>query len=176
MRRLMLLRHAKSSWDHPGMKDIDRPLAPRGRRAAPLMGRFISRQGLLPEVVLCSSAVRAQQTWALVVAEWDRSGHTASPRIEMHTALYLASVSYLTSTIKRLDKDVQSVMIVGHNPAMAQLASGLAGYGDSWSMQSMEKKFPTAALAIVDFSIDSWREIRSGEGNLRKFTRPKDLL
>ena len=171
----MLLRHAKSSWDYDGLEDFDRPLSSRGRSAAPLMGRYISRKDLLPNLVLCSAAVRAHHTWALVSAEWDQSDQSIKTHLEIHPSLYLASPIDLQSFIKRIDDEVKSAMIIGHNPGMAMLAMRLAGHGDPKKLKLMAKKFPTAALAVIDFSIDRWSSLKAGQGRLKTFLRPKDL-
>ncbi len=176
MRHLMLLRHAKSSWDQVGLEDIDRPLSPRGRSAAPLLGRYISRKYRYPDLVLCSSAVRAYQTWELVSAEWDQADKPASPVVEIRTSLYLANPIDLQSTIKRIGDDVKTAMIIGHNPGMEQLAARLTHKGDPRDLKLMAKKFPTAALAIIQLSIESWSSLRTGQGRLEAFVRPKDLL
>lgn len=175
MRRLMLLRHAKSSWDHMDLDDADRPLAPRGLAAAPLLGRYISHEGLLPDLVLCSSATRARQTWDLVSAEWDQADKTILPRLEMRPSLYLASQTELHSIIRRIDDDIGLIMIIGHNPGMEQLAARLVSQGDPRGLKQMAKKFPTAALAVIRFSIDHWSALTPGQGKLDSFVRPKDL-
>ncbi|MGI9449730.1 MAG: SixA phosphatase family protein [Geminicoccaceae bacterium] len=175
MRRLMLLRHAKSSWDHMDLDDVDRPLAPRGRAAAPLLGRYISHENLQPDLVLCSSASRTRQTWELVSAEWDRSDKARLPRFEIRPSLYLAGYAEMLSMIQRIDGDIVNVMIIGHNPGMSQLAMHLVAQGDPRGLKEMSKKFPTAALAVIQFSAESWSSIKPGQGKLESFVRPKDL-
>lgn len=175
MRRLLLLRHAKSSWDRSDLDDVDRPLAPRGRRAAPLMGRYIDREGLMPDLVLCSPAVRARQTWELVAAEWDRSAVEAGPRLEMRASLYLAVPGEIIAILRRLDDEIGTVLVIGHNPGMAMLGKLLAARGDPHGMKAMSMKFPTAALAVMTFDVEGWTKIAPGNGYLRSFVRPKDL-
>ncbi|MGI9509773.1 MAG: SixA phosphatase family protein, partial [Geminicoccaceae bacterium] len=114
MRRLLLLRHAKSSWDQRDQEDVQRPLAPRGRQAAPLIGRHLSGQGLVPDLVLCSTAERARQTLALVRAEWDRADGEGAA-VEMRASLYLAPPGEMLAALRRLDDATESVMIIGHN-------------------------------------------------------------
>ncbi|MDH3662842.1 MAG: histidine phosphatase family protein [Alphaproteobacteria bacterium] len=174
MRRLLLLRHAKSSWDRADLDDMSRPLAPRGRKAAPLIGRHISGRDLVPALVLCSTAERARQTLELVVAEWERAVGDGA-KVEMRASLYLASVGELLSAIRRLDDDIESVMMIGHNPGMAILASQLAATGDPEALKTMAAKFPTAALAVLDFEVSSWQAVGPGTGGLQSFVRPKDL-
>jgi len=174
MRRLLLLRHAKSSWNQGNLDDAARPLAPRGRRAAPLMGRLIRGRKLVPDLVLCSTAVRARQTLELVTAEWERMAGPGA-RSELRTSLYLASAAELLSAVKRLDDDIERAMIVGHNPGMASLASLLATTGDTEALKVMAMKFPTAALAVIEFDVDSWKAVLPDAGRLQSFVRPRDL-
>lgn len=175
MRRLLLLRHAKSSWDQRDQEDALRPLAPRGRRAAPLIGRHLDGQALVPDLVLCSTAERARQTLELVSAEWDRVDGDG-PTIEMRASLYLASPGEMLASLRRLDDAIESVMIIGHNPGMAMLAGQLALKGDPRGLKTMAVKYPTAALAVIDFDVDTWRAVVPGTGCLQSFVRPKDLL
>ncbi|MGI9416976.1 MAG: SixA phosphatase family protein [Geminicoccaceae bacterium] len=174
MRRLLLLRHAKSSWDQDGLDDAERPLAPRGRKAAPLMGRYISGRRLVPDLVLCSTAERARQTLELVIAEWERSAGE-SVRVEMRTSLYLAHPGELLAALKRIDDGVERLMIIGHNPGLAILAERLAAKGDPRGMKALSKKFPTAALAVIDLDVERWADAAPGTGYLQSMVRPKDL-
>jgi len=175
MRRLLLLRHAKSSWEQSGLDDMSRPLAARGRSAAPLIGRHISGYGLIPDLVVCSSAERARQTLELVHAEWDDGVDEKTPRVEMRAALYLAAPSDMLAMLRRLDDGIKTVMLVGHNPGMGMLAMRLAAKGDPRGMKTMARNFPTAALAVLDLEIASWRALDPGCGYLQSFIRPKDL-
>lgn len=174
MRRLLLLRHAKSSWDATDLDDAERPLAARGMRSAPLIGRHISGRGLVPDLVLCSTAERAKQTLELVTAEWERAASDQA-KVAMRASLYLASVVELLAAVRRVDDVVESAMIIGHNPGLASFAAQLASRGDPHGMKSMTKKFPTAALAVIDLEVDGWKAVASGTGYLQSFVRPKDL-
>ena len=174
MRRLLLLRHAKSSWDHGGLDDVSRPLSPRGRGAAPLIGRHISGRDLVPDLVLCSTAERARRTLELVIAEWERPAGEGA-KVEMRASLYLSPPGELLAAIRRLDDDIDCVMIIGHNPGMAMLAGLLAVKGDPRGMKTMAAKFPTAALAVLDLDVKSWKATSPGSGYLQAFVRPKDL-
>jgi len=138
------------------------------------MGRHISGKDLVPDLVLCSTAERARQTLELVTAEWERSAADRA-KVEMHSSLYLASLGELLAVLKRLDDDIKSAMIVGHNPGMAVLAGQLAARGEAKAMKTMAAKYPTAALAVIDFDMESWTEIAPGTGSLQSFIRPKDL-
>ena len=146
------------------------------RTAAPLLGRYISHKDLQPDLVLCSSAVRTRQTWELVSAEWDRSDNIGHPRFEIRSSLYLASPADMISMIRRLERTMTNVMIIGHNPGIGQLAVRLASLGEPETLREMSRKFPTAGLAVIQISAESWSELRPGEGTLECFVRPKDLI
>jgi phosphohistidine phosphatase len=170
LKTVLLLRHAKSSWDEPFLEDFRRPLAPRGRKAAARMGRFMDKKGLTPDRVLCSGAVRATETWELV-----SEGLSRSPPTEIRNDLYHASPGALLRLIRSLPDEEYSVLLIGHNPTFESLAHHLAGSGDPAALRDLASKYPTAALAILDFRIQRWRELEAGEGDLRDFVRPKAL-
>lgn len=159
-KHLLLLRHAKSSWDDPSLADHDRPLAPRGRDAAKLIGMHLRREETPISLVLCSSARRARETLDLV----EPGGY-----IRIEGELYAASVSQLVGRLQRLPEDAQTVMVVGHNPAIHELAVTLTGDGDLAS-----RKFPTGALATVSFD-GSWRQLEPDQAELSSFVTPKQL-
>ncbi|MDJ0942956.1 MAG: histidine phosphatase family protein [Kiloniellales bacterium] len=170
MPTLMLLRHAKSDWSDPALADFDRPLNKRGRRAAPLIGRHLRKQGLIPDLVLCSSALRARQTWELVSAELK-----AEVPIKFLRSLYLAPPSRLLATVQRQPKKVERLMMVGHNPGMENLAAHLAGGGDAKLRARMREKFPTATLAVLGFAAEAWAGVAAGGGELQRFVVARDL-
>jgi phosphohistidine phosphatase len=161
--RLFLLRHTKSSWDDPGLADHDRPLAPRGRRAAKRMGRYLHDEGIAPELVLCSSARRARETLELVCPPG---------RIQLEPELYGASADELVGRLRLVPDDVRSVMLIGHNPAMQDLALLLAGGGAE--LARVERKFATGAVATLTLD-GGWHALRPGCAELTGFVRPKDL-
>jgi phosphohistidine phosphatase len=171
MLTLSLLRHAKSAWDKPGLDDHERGLAPRGTKAATAMGRYLREQGLVPDLVLCSGAMRTRATLSLVIPELGG----APPRIRYDEALYLASPVTLLDALHGVDKAPGHVMMVGHNPGMHALALELAGGGQRDGMSALATKFPTAALAVITFEARSWKDIRPGTGRLERFVTPKDL-
>lgn len=171
MRELILLRHAKSSWDDPRLEDFDRPLAPRGRRAAPLMGREIARRGWLPEQVMVSAARRAWQTWRLVASELEREETAARPE----EALYMASPETLIEALRAKGGHAQSILLVGHNPGLEALAARLCGAGsDEDAKGALLDKFPTAAVARFEIAA-GWVALDFGGGRLTHFLRPKDF-
>jgi phosphohistidine phosphatase len=170
MKKLLLLRHAKSSWDDESLADFDRPLAPRGREAAPRMGRELARRGWLPEAVLVSPSLRTRQTWKLVAAELE-----TKPAVKFPTSLYEAPAEALLEEIRRTPDSTGVLLLVGHNPGLEDLAKALAGEdSDSDALKRMGEKFPTGALAR--FKVDgAWAELDAGAVRLSHFLRPKDL-
>ena len=167
--RLFLLRHGKSAW--PGdVADHDRPLAERGRKAAPLIGGYMAREKLLPDLVLVSTARRAQETWKLLAEELPRSPVTRDV-----PDLYEAPAARIAAILRRTEPAAQSLMLVGHNPGFQDLAHGLIGSGDVEAWASLREKFVTAGLAIIDFKVDRWEDITPESGRLERFVRPRAL-
>ncbi len=166
-RRLYLLRHAKSSWKDERLADHDRPLAGRGRRAAKAIGRHLREQGVDPELVLCSSARRARETLEGVEASLGRGA------IRIEPGLYGASPAELLALINGIVASIRSVMVIGHNPALEQLALLLARRGST--VQELEAKFPTGALATLAFRGSGWAALDHGTADLIGFIRPRDL-
>lgn len=165
---LWLLRHAKSSWDDPGLDDKDRPLAPRGDRAADRMRDHFDVEGIDLELVLCSSALRARQTLARVLPAL---GTTLEVRIE--PALYTFDFAVLLDRLTRVSADVASVLLVGHNPAMQELAVRVADRGDR--LDDLSRKYPTAGLAEILFPSGSWDALADQPGELSRFVLPREL-
>jgi phosphohistidine phosphatase len=170
MRTLMLMRHAKSSWARPDLADLDRPLAPRGRETAPLVARYIKQSRWQPDLVLCSPATRVRETWQLMAPVLGRTVPCKTLR-----AIYPGAPSRLLETLRRAADEVATIMLIGHNPGLGHLASDLCGHGPKQALERMRGKFPTAALAVIQFDIDRWNELAPGAGRLRAFVRPKDL-
>jgi phosphohistidine phosphatase len=168
MLTLSLFRHAKSSWNHPALDDFDRPLAPRGERAAPQMAAYLAEQGLAPDLVLCSAARRTRQTLALALPEW-----TAEPKIDYAEALYLASVPTLLGIIRATPADVLHLMIVGHNPGIEMFARQMIGSGEAQARQALAAKFPTAAVAVITWNSQNWADIQPASGHLKLFMTPR---
>ena len=171
MLRLMLFRHAKSSWTDPGLDDHNRPLNPRGQKAAPLIGRFMRMQKLVPDLVLCSPARRARETWKLASAELG-----AAPRLLLEEALYdFGNGGRVLDTVRGKAETAKSVMVVGHNPSIERLAQRLIGKGDAKLRKRVAEKFPTGALAVISFDAGNWSAVEDGKGTLATFVRPRDL-
>jgi phosphohistidine phosphatase len=169
--RLYLLRHAKSSWANPGLEDHERPLAPRGERAASLMGVYLAQGRVQPSLLLCSSARRTLETLERVVAQL-----SPRPGVCIERELYLADPAALLARVQQVEERHAALMLIGHNPGMAELARLLAGRGDEVARRRMRAKFPTAALAELRFQLSDWREVAAGGGELRAFCTPKDLV
>jgi phosphohistidine phosphatase len=168
MKTVYLLRHAKSSWADTGIGDLDRPLAPRGQRAAEKIANHLRRQGIAPAIVLCSSARRARETLAVVAPAF---GSATEHVIEK--GLYAASAAELLSRLRRIPDGTQSVMIIGHNPGLQDLAVTLAGPGAR--LERLREGFPTTALAVLRSPIASWRELGPRDAELIDFVVPREL-
>lgn len=168
---LALLRHAKSSWGDPGVADFDRPLNERGRLAAPLMGKVISDLKLVPDLILCSSAMRTRQTLDLLLPElmpWP------SRRIRHLEEIYHGSPLRMLELIHEASPHASTILLVGHNPGLHVLAVSLVGSGESIARERLSRKYPTAALAVLDFEGSKWSNVAPEMGCLRSFITPKD--
>ena len=163
MKTLMLLRHAKSSWKDSDLADHDRPLNKRGKKTAPQMGRLLSAEGLMPDLILSSTAVRARQTAEAVAHSSSYEGP-----IELLDSLYLAPPGKLLGEVStRTPDSVVRVLVVGHNPGLEDLVEILSG---------TRHAFPTGALAVFELGIDRWKALELGiEAKLSKIYRPKEL-
>jgi phosphohistidine phosphatase len=178
-RKLVLLRHAKSAW--PDVPDHDRPLARRGQRDAPVMGRWLHTNGYVPDQVLCSTARRARETWQLV-----RDGLGADPPVSFEPRVYQASAGQLLDLARGVPSAVTTLLIVGHDPAIPELAlmlarTGSAGGGDTGSdvvpratFDQMRAKFPTAAVAALELT-GSWDQLGPGTARLTAFAIPREV-
>jgi phosphohistidine phosphatase len=174
MLTLTLLRHAKSSWDDPALKDFDRPLNDRGREAAPVMGAEMRRQGLRPDHVLCSPSQRTRQTLDFLrqaLPALKALGPADEPK-----ALYHASPVILFRTLHALPETVRHCLLIGHNPGLHQLAVWLIGRGPASKRRVLEEKLPTAGLVVMTFEVTRWADIQPGNGQLRLFARPRDVM
>jgi len=163
-RRLILLRHAKSDW--PDVPDRDRPLAKRGRRDAPVVGRWLRDHDYLPDTVICSAARRTRQTWELVAPELG-----GSPSVTFERRAYAASAMSLLYLVRELPATSWTALLIGHNPGVAELATSLAQPPDH---DDAPIRFPTAAVAVLDVSGD-WAGLSPGQARLLDYTTPADL-
>ena len=169
MRRLLLARHAKSSWGNPALTDHDRPLNARGYRAAQLVGAALNALGCVPDVVFSSTATRTRETWTQMEPHFD--GH---PRVEYHRGLYLAAPRTVLAAIADGPAEAETIMVLGHNPYTHALAAYLSRKGDPREIDLLRTKFPTGAVAVVDLSSDSWADADRG-GELKHFILPRRL-
>jgi phosphohistidine phosphatase len=169
MPTLVLLRHLKSSWDDDGLADHDRPLAPRGHRAGERIRRHLEEAGIAPELVLCSSAVRAVETWEAV-----RAGVPGGVEAQIEDGLYAASAESLLARLHAVPDAVEAVLLIAHNPGMEDLAVALAGSGDADALRRMSAKYPTGGLATLAFA-GPWAALEQEAAELREFVVPREL-
>lgn len=168
-RRLMLLRHAKSAWPD-GVADRERPLAPRGQKAAPRIGEYLQAEKLIPDLVLVSSARRTQETWALVAPHLPKGAEGREIDV-----LYEAPANRLLEIVRATDPSVRSLMLIGHNPGLQHFAAALVGAGEGRALKRLEEKFPTAGLAVIDLPLALWSDLHAGTGTLERFVTPRSL-
>jgi phosphohistidine phosphatase len=161
MKKLLLLRHAKSSWDDASLPDFERPLNERGLRAAPLIGKFMREQRIRPDLVICSPAKRARETTALVL-----EAAAIETELRYDERIYEASVASLIEIISQIEDDKTEVMLVGHNPGFENLLERLTGE---------TKTMPTATLALITLSSEKWEEAAPKSGHLESFIKAREL-
>jgi phosphohistidine phosphatase len=166
-RKLVLLRHAKSAWPD-GVPDHDRPLARRGQRDAPAMGRWLRAAGHVPDQVLCSTARRARETWQLA-----RPALGAAPPAGFDDRVYGASAEQLLDLAHQAPPAAKTLLIVGHDPGVPGLALMLAAAADA-TADRMKAKFPTAAIAVLEFT-GRWDQLAPGAARLAGFVTPRDV-
>jgi phosphohistidine phosphatase len=169
---VLLLRHAKSGWGHPGLDDHERPLNRRGERAAEALADHIVRHEPRPDLILCSTAVRTRQTLAPLVHLLT----TPAPPIALERALYLASEDTLLGRLRALPEDVRTVLLIGHNEGIGELAAALAGSGKQSELTSLREKYPTGTLSTLRAPAAFWSGLTEGSAELLSFVRPRDLL
>ena len=174
MKRLYILRHAKAAPGEPGQDDHARALTLRGLGDAEAMARYLRKNGARIDRVLVSTSARTVQTADLVLRELQ-----TPPRADYRDALYLASAGKILGLLQAAPAKTEAIMVIGHNPGLEELASLLAREPVRRKERErrgvLEEKFPTAALAVLDFDIARWRDLAPGEGVLADFVRPKDL-
>lgn len=160
---LYLFRHAKSSWDDPGLSDFDRPLTKRGDKSAPLMGKVMRARDVCPSVVICSPSKRTRQTakMALKKAGLDEA------EIVFDNGLYHATTGGLIDITKKIDDLLSTAMLIGHNPGLSELVYLLTG---------VEEAFPTAALACIRLNIAHWKDLKTGSGKMEWIVRPREIV
>ena len=170
MKRLAILRHAKSSWDDPNLDDFNRPLNERGWKAARRMGRELSKRGLKFDLVLSSTAARTRETIDGVQQHFDFDAP-----IEFVPELYLASEALLTKLVRGLGDEVDAPLIVGHNPGLEQLMTGLSRDDSKGLRGRVAGKFPTGAFAILELPVHHWNQVAPGTGEIVELILPREL-
>ncbi|MER7467042.1 histidine phosphatase family protein [Streptomyces sp. NPDC097981] len=165
-RRLVLLRHAKSAWPD-GVPDHDRPLGPRGLRDAPAAGRLLARSVGVPDLVLCSPARRARETWDLAATELDRT-----PPVRHDPRLYAADVRDLLDVIRAVPPEVATLLLVGHNPGLEELVLLVAGAAVGDALERVRTKFPTSAVAVLSRQ-GAWSDLGQGGALLTDVAVPR---
>lgn len=151
------------------MLDVDRPLAPRGRKAAVLMGDYLKDEGLLPDLALVSPAKRTEETWDLVQPALGEVDSRREPRI------YEAPAGRLLLVLQEVNPKKRNLLMIGHNPGFEDLAKLLIGDGDPEDFRRLAKKYPSAGLAVIDFPHESWAQVKARSGRLERFVTPKSL-
>ncbi len=167
MHCLYLLRHAKSSWSDPTLPDHERPLSPRGRRDAKRIAGHLLEHGVTPELVLCSTSKRTRETLELVRPA------LGAATVELEPELYGASAQTLLERVRAVPESVASVMLIGHNPGLEDLALFLASAGPE--LERLETKFPTAALATLMRPAATWSRLSGADAVLAAYVVPKQL-
>jgi phosphohistidine phosphatase len=167
MRRLLLLRHAKTERAGPGERDRDRKLAERGRTDALATGNYIVRHRLFPDLVLISPTARTQETWSLVAASFAKP-----PRLVTDDRIYNAGSETLAELIQESGA-AQTLLVVGHNPGLHDLALQLVGSGDVATRAALNEKLPTSGLVVIDFAFDDWSRLHDHSGRLERFVSPR---
>ncbi|MCG6902869.1 MAG: histidine phosphatase family protein [Rhodobacter sp.] len=165
--RLILTRHAKSSWDMPATGDHDRPLNARGREAAQAIGQWLADNGYAPDLVLSSDAARTRETWALMAASF-----ATAPKVEWIADLYHASAKTMLNVLRAGGGDAKSVLMLGHNPGIAGFAGMLV---ETPPANPRFRDYPTAATTVMDFAVENWRAADWGGGTVVDFVVPKEI-
>ncbi len=170
MKRLVLLRHFKSSWHEPGAADRDRPLAPRGQRDAVAMAETMVAHDLVPDRILCSPARRTRETLAAL-----EPGLGDGRDVVFIEALYSGPETDYRDVIATAGGDVDRLMVIGHNPRIHATALALVGSGRKGDRSQLAAKYPTGTLTVITFDAPSWSAVADGSGELVAFIRPHDL-
>jgi phosphohistidine phosphatase len=168
--RLILLRHAKSEKAEPGMRDHERRLNARGQHDAPLMGAYMARHALIPDRVIVSTAERTRETWQrLAEALGDR------PQVTYEERLYNAGSEAILALAKQIEPPVRTLMMIGHNPGLHDLARLLIASGDVEARERLNEGLPTSGLAVIDFASHDWGKVHPRGGRLERFVSPRTL-
>ena len=167
MRRLMLLRHAKTERAEPGERDRDRKLTKRGQTDAPLIGAYMAHHSLVPDLALVSPATRAQETWNLLAPCFAKA-----PKAVSDESIYNASAEKLMSLVAAT-RGPRTLLVVGHNPGLQDLAVQLIASGDLEARERVSEKLPTTGLVVIDLAFDDWSRLHGRSGRLERFISPR---
>jgi phosphohistidine phosphatase len=167
MRRLLLLRHAKTERAAPGERDRDRKLMQRGRVDAPIIGAYMARHRLIPDLAVVSPAARTVETWELIAPAFAKK-----PRMLTDERIYNAGTETLVELIRETP-DARTLLVVGHNPGLHDLATQLIGSGDVETREDLNEKLPTSGLVVIDLAFDNWSKLHDGAGRLERFVSPR---
>lgn len=170
MKRLYLLRHAKSDWANPNLADIDRPLNERGIKISQRLGALFQDMSIHPDLILCSPARRTRQTLSFI-----QEGTGEDYPVKYDAGLYEGRASDIEAIIRAVPEDVDELMVIGHNPGLETLAHQLMAGGQSKPLLKLHEKFPTGGLAILSFSITTWADLVADTGSLIDFIVPREL-
>jgi phosphohistidine phosphatase len=170
MRRLLLLRHAKAERSQPGGRDHDRVLAKRGRADAKKLGAYLARHAFVPDRAVVSTAARTRETWELLAAAFDKA-----PPASFDDRIYNASPQIILQAIKDTGSKTNTLLVIGHNPGLQELAAMLIASGDIDARERLGEEFPTSALAAISFATEDWSGVHSRGGRLEHFVTPKWL-
>ena len=170
MRRLLLLRHAKAERLKSGGSDHDRVLADRGRADAAKLGAYLARHAFIPDRAVVSTSARTRQTWSLIVTTFEEA-----PPASFEERIYEAPPQAILQVINGIGSEVGTLLVVGHNPGMQELAEMLIATGDVEARQRLQEDFPTCALAVINFAVADWSQLHPRGGRLERFIKPQSL-
>lgn len=170
MRRLLLLRHAKAERLQPGGRDQDRGLTERGRADAKKLGAYLARHAFVPDRAVVSTSARTRETWQLLATAFAKA-----PPVSLEDRLYNASPQAILQAIKDAEAKTGTLLVIGHNPGLQELASMLIASGDIDARERLGEDFPTAALAAIGFAAEDWNSVHAHGGRLEHFVTPRWL-
>jgi phosphohistidine phosphatase len=170
MLRLLLLRHSKAERGRSGERDHERELAERGRNDALKIGAYLSKHRYVPDQVVVSTSARTRETWSLAAAAM-----AGKPQVDFAERIYESTPKALLAVVRETGPKVRTLMLVGHNPSMQELAVQLVATGDIETRQRLQEAFPTSGLAVIEFALDSWDRVHSQSGRLERFITPRWL-
>lgn len=170
MKRIVLIRHAKSSWQDDAQDDLDRPLNERGRKAISDIARWLKEYKVKPDFVWLSPATRCQETWHHLRKEWD-----TTIKATQHRALYMADPKTMLEVLKLTSDDIDTVALVGHQPGISAATRKLADGKETKTLARAYSKFPTAAVAVLETPVQQWADLDFKSARFQKFIVPKEL-